>query len=59
MGYVIFYLILSSAVLFFNYLIIKLAVKHAIIACLSEIKASFRDGVSQSITQYEWDKNNK
>lgn len=59
MGEGLYYLMLISAVLFIIYLIITLAVKHAVLSILPKIKASFNDSISESITQYEWGKNKK
>jgi len=57
LGNGMFFLLFIAACLYINYLIIKLAVKHAIKSMLPEFKSTIRDSISSSITKYEWDKN--
>lgn len=56
---VLIYLILIGISIYITYLIIKVAVKHAIIESLKDIQTSISDGVKIGLREYEWEKENK
>jgi hypothetical protein len=53
------YLIFIAMGFYITYLIIKVAVKHAIRESLDYVQIIIKDSIKSSLSEYNWDKDNE